>query len=82
MKKRGGLRQIIRLYSNWCVVTEARITFTQRSDATPEVELDALAAVYRYVLFDARKGGPHDLTNDAIPRMAKNGPQKTEREKT
>jgi len=41
------------------------ITYTQRSDATLEAELNALANVYRYVLFDsqARRGGPHDLTN-------------------
>ena len=39
--------------------------YTSRPDATPEAELNALANVYRYVLFDsqARRGGTHDLTN-------------------
>jgi hypothetical protein len=42
------------------------ITYTQRSDATLEAELSALANVYRYVLFDsqASKGGPHDVATD------------------
>jgi hypothetical protein len=46
-------------------VNSPRIIYTSRPDATPEAELDALAACYRYVLFDsqARRGGPHDLTN-------------------
>ena len=43
-----------------------RITYTSRPDATPEAELDALVAVYKFVLFDsqARSGGHHDLTDD------------------
>jgi hypothetical protein len=42
-----------------------RITYTPRPDATPEAELNALANIYRYVLFNsqARRGGTHDLTN-------------------
>jgi hypothetical protein len=42
-----------------------RITYICHPDATPESELDALAAVYSFVLFDsqARRGGPHDLTS-------------------
>jgi len=41
------------------------ITYTPRPDATPEAELNALCAVYKFVLFDsqASKGGSHDLTN-------------------
>jgi hypothetical protein len=50
MRKRVGLRQIIRLYSNWYAVTEVRITYTQRSDATVQGELGALAAVYAAIL--------------------------------
>lgn len=47
------------------MVDSARLTYTPRPDATLEAELNALANVYRYVLFDsqARRGGPHDLTN-------------------
>ena len=51
MKNRGGLRQIIWLYSNWCVVTDVRITYTQRSDTMPEAELNAVTACYRFILF-------------------------------
>ncbi len=44
------------------------IAYTPRPDATPEAELDALAAVYKFVLFDsqANRGGPHDLTSDSM----------------
>jgi hypothetical protein len=40
-----------------------RLTYTPRPDAMPETELDALAAVYKFVLFDSQssKGGPHAL---------------------
>jgi hypothetical protein len=31
-------------------MTDTRITYTPRSDATPESELSALAAVYRFIL--------------------------------
>jgi len=50
----------------------------------PEAELNVLANVYRFVLFDTQtsKGGPHDLTNDSTPKMVKNGPRTTEQEKT
>ena len=60
------------------------IRYTPRLDATPEAELNALATVYRYVLFDsqARRGDQHDLTNDSTTELAKQGPQKTESEKT
>jgi hypothetical protein len=62
----------------------AQIAYVPRSDATHEAELSALSAVYRYVLFDsqARRGDPHDLTNSSTAEMAKNGPRKTEQEKT
>jgi hypothetical protein len=42
-----------------------RITYVARPNATPEAELAVLASVYKFVLFDsqARRGGPHDLTN-------------------
>jgi hypothetical protein len=60
------------------------ITYRPREEVTPEGELSVLSAVYRYVLFDshARKGDPHDLTNGSTAEMTKNGPRKTEREKT
>jgi hypothetical protein len=46
------------------------ITYTQRSDAALEAELNALANVYRYVLFDtqARKEGSHDLTSGSTKK--------------
>ena len=31
-------------------MSSARITYTPRPDATPESELDALAAIYKFVL--------------------------------
>jgi hypothetical protein len=39
--------------------------YTSRPNTTMEAELNALANVYRYVLFDlqATRGGPRDLTN-------------------
>ena len=41
------------------------LAYTPRPDASPESEVSALAAIYKFVLFDsqASKGGPHDLTN-------------------
>jgi hypothetical protein len=48
-------------------VSEARITYTPRRDATPEAELNALAAAYHFILFEsqsakkaAHPGGPED----------------------
>jgi hypothetical protein len=65
-------------------MNSSRIIYRSRADATPEAELDALAAVYKFVLFDsqARKGDQHDLTNSSTAEMTKNEPQKTEKEKT
>jgi hypothetical protein len=59
------------------------ITYTPRPDATPEAKLDALAAVYKFVLFDsqASKGGLHDLTDDSTSKTVKNEPQKIDQEK-
>jgi hypothetical protein len=56
------------------------VTYRPHPDAKPETELSALVAVYRYVL--STRGEQHDLTNDSTAEMAKNGPQKSEREKT
>ena len=44
-----------------------RITYTPRADATPEAELAALVATYKFVLFDsqASKGGPDVLTKSS-----------------
>ena len=44
-------------------MNSVRISYSQRSDATPENELNALAAVYRFLVIE--KGDPHDLTNGA-----------------
>jgi hypothetical protein len=57
-----------------------RIVYRPREDASAEGEIHALAAVYRDVLL--RRGEQHDLTNNSTADKAKNGPQKTEREKT
>jgi hypothetical protein len=62
--------------SSWSglLQTEAQhITVKPLLGNSPEAELDALAAVYRYVLFDsqASKGGPHDLTNNLTEECAR-----------
>jgi hypothetical protein len=51
-------------------VNGARIIYTPRPDATPEAELNVLAEIYRFVLFDsqAKKGGPHDLTGGSTKK--------------
>jgi hypothetical protein len=43
------------------------IVYTPRAGATPKAELDVLAAVYHFVLFDsqASKGGSYGLTSDS-----------------
>ena len=61
------------------------ITYISRPDATPEAELDALAACYRYVLFSSqeRRGGPHDLTNNTTTEhLGKRTTERTETEKS
>jgi hypothetical protein len=47
-------------------MSSQRITYAPRPDATPEAELAALVATYKFVLFgsQASKGGPHDLTHE------------------
>jgi hypothetical protein len=44
-----------------------QIAYTPHAGTTPEAELNALAAVYKFILSDsqASKGGSHDLTNDS-----------------
>jgi len=51
------------------------VTYRQRPDATPEAELKALAAVYRFILVDchvkkmaARPGDPGDHKRFVNPR--------------
>jgi hypothetical protein len=63
---------------------DVRLTYTPHPETTLEGELSALAAVYKFVLFDsqANRGGSHDLTNDSTPKAVKNGRRKTEQEKT
>jgi hypothetical protein len=60
--------------------SSARITYTPRPDAAPEADLDALAAVYHFLVLE--KGVPHDLTNTSTPKTVKNGPRKIDKEKT
>jgi hypothetical protein len=43
-----------------------RITYVCRPDATSEDELNALAAIYRFLMFE--KGDAHDLTNELAAR--------------
>jgi hypothetical protein len=64
--------------------SEVEITYAPRPDATPEAELNALATVFAYVCecWHARRGDPHDLTNDVTPKTVQIGPRKTEQEKT
>lgn len=46
--------------------SEARILYTPRGDATSEAELNALAAVYRFLILE--KGVANDLTNQTLAR--------------
>jgi hypothetical protein len=59
-------------------MSSARIVYGPRPDATPEAELNTLAAVYGYVLFDSqvRRGGPHDLTDDSTQKWTTRSNQK------
>jgi hypothetical protein len=63
-------------------VSNPRIVYRPREDATPEGELSTLSAVYKFVISQARRGEPHDLTNGSTAETMKNEPQKTERQKT
>jgi hypothetical protein len=53
--------------------TAPSIRYTMRPDTSPEAELNALAAIYEYVLCDsqARKGAPHDLTRGSTKRLTR-----------
>jgi hypothetical protein len=64
-------------------VPDSRVAYSPRSDASPETQVSVLATVYRFALdWHAKKGGPHDLTNHRTTETVKNGPQKTQQEKT
>ena len=43
---------------------ESRVVYTAHADATPEAELDALAAVYRFIL---DRAGTRDHTPNSGP---------------
>ena len=66
------------------VMNSSGIIYRPRENATVQGEADALTSVYRYVLFDsqAKRGDQHDLTSGSTAETAKNGPRKTEQEKT
>jgi hypothetical protein len=66
-------------------VGEPAVTYSPRPDTTPEGELDALAAVYRFILDchakkmgrpatsgpnDAMKGSKHDRATEIIPKSS------------
>jgi hypothetical protein len=67
------------------LVNSARINYTPRTDATPEAELNALAAVYKLVLncHDKKKAAEHsqpsgpddaeDLENDRTANTDSSG---------
>jgi hypothetical protein len=44
-------------------MSNPRITYTPRPDATPEAELNALVAVYRLIL-DSKKAAPESRPDD------------------
>ena len=58
-------------------MSEPRITYAPRLDATPEAELTALAAIYKFVLSNSqtKRGGTHDLTNESTKKRT-TGPGK------
>ena len=84
--------------SNVCAVSESesesgalqvtmdspRLSYRARDDATPEGELNALAAMYMFCLdCHSKKGAPHDLTNKATAEhTGKRTTERTEQEKT
>jgi hypothetical protein len=51
-------------------MSSARIIYVPCPDATPEAELNTLAEIYKFVLFDSqtRKGGPHDLRSSSTKK--------------
>ncbi len=57
-------------------MSDAHINYIPRPDANPEGEAAALAAVYRYVLFDsyASRGGDHDPSNGVTVENPEHGP--------
>lgn len=46
-------------------MSNPRITYTPRPDATPEAELNALVAVYRLIL-DSKKAAPRQSRPDDV----------------
>jgi hypothetical protein len=50
-------------------MSSPHVRYVPRPDATPERELNALAAVYRFILFESsasKKGGPDTAPNDGV----------------
>ena len=47
-------------------MSNTHIVYTSHPAGTPEAELSALAAVYKFILFasQASKGGSHDVATD------------------
>jgi hypothetical protein len=66
------------------VVDKPSVTYAPRRNATPEAELEALAAIYRLCISKSQtsKRGLHDLTNHSTPKTVKNGLRTTGQEET
>jgi hypothetical protein len=45
-----------------------RMTYTSRPDATPEAELNVLASVYRFILFES--SGPSKKGAESVPESS------------
>jgi hypothetical protein len=51
-----------------CLMSEPRITYTPRPNASPEAEISALAAIYRFLVLE--KGERNDLTGTSTKECA------------
>jgi hypothetical protein len=63
---------------------ERHIVVKTLPGVTSDQARDVRARCWDFVFqcWHAKKGAPHDLTNSSTAEMAKNGPRKTEQEKT
>ena len=60
------------------------VIYTPRPNTSAEAEVDMLAAIYKFILFDsqAKRGDQHDLTENPTPKTTTNGSRTKEQEKT